>query len=71
MPVVDAEGMDTGSNREEEDEQGMMSMMQLLNRNLLSFSPKTTAFTTKDRRSTKYKKRLLEILARELNTSGE
>ena len=59
MSVVDAEGMDTGSNREEEDEpddenlKRNTSMMQLLNRNLLSFSPKTTAFTTKGRRRTR------------------
>ena len=85
MPVVDAEGMDTGSNREEEDEpdddevtgkqfKEKYEYDATVEQKLVDFFAEKDCFYNKGSEkyaSTKYKKRLLEVLARELNTSGE
>ena len=85
MPVVDAEGMDTGSNREEEDEpdddevtgkkfKEKYEYDATVEQKLVEFFAEKDCFYNKGSEkyaSTKYKKRLLEVLARELNTSGE
>ena len=82
MSVVDAEGMDTGSNREEEDEpdddevkfKEKYEYDATVEQKLVEFFAENDCFYNKGSEkyaNTKYKKRLLEVLARELNTSGE
>ena len=88
QPVVDAEAMDTGSNREEEDEQlgpeddevtgkkfkEKYEYDATVEQRLVEFFAENDCFYNKGSEkyaNTKYKKRLLENLARELNTTGE